>query len=322
MAHAKLHNLLDDKDDDARLQVARRVGECLVLNDIPDAERHAAEALARDLVGDAIELVRQALSKAVSHAKFLPRDIALKIAHDVDAVACPFLEVTEVFSDADWRQLVLTISRGARVAVARRTSMSEGLALALTELGDTIVAEGLVDNSAAPMTPPVCAVLIDRFEDATWVLDKLAERDGLAADVAVTLVAKVSAAAREKLSRTHNLSDYTEPVVGEAESNAILRIIRQAPEAKLLALAEGLKVAEKLTPALLLMALRDGSLAFFEVGLSVIATAPLKQTRSAVRHGGIGPVTELFRNARFPTAMFDDFWDALQQLRSRAPNSA
>ncbi len=230
MSDAEFHELLEGKGESARIQIARRVGDRLMLEDLPDAECRAAEALARGLLDDAIERVRQELSKAVRHARFLPRDIALKIAHDVDSVACPFLEVTEVFSDAEWQRLVLTISRGARIAVAWRTSMTEGLALALAELGDSLVAESLVANTDAPATVTVCDALIERFETSTWVLDKLAERDGLNEAIAVKLYAKISAAARQKLSETYGLADYTEPIGFDAEFAAILQLVRDTPE--------------------------------------------------------------------------------------------
>ncbi len=312
-----LHNLLEGKDDNARMQIARRVGSRIALGHLPDAERLAAEALARDLVNDAIECVRQGLSSAVRHAKYLPRDIALKIAHDIDSVACPFLEVTEVFSDAEWQQLVLTISRGARIAVARRTSMTDGLALALAELGDSMVAESLVENPAAPVTSTVCDALIERFETSTWVLDKLAEREGLVEAIAIKLYAKISGAAREKLSQSYGLPDYTELIGAEAESTAILRLVRNTPESRLPILAGNLREERNLTNSLLLMALRKGLIAFFEVAVSHLSGVPLTKVRNAVWHGGLDPVTELFGQAGIHRAVHEEYWEALQHARRK-----
>ena len=90
---------LSSMDDGTRRRIARRVGEQLSLENLPDAERLAGEALARELVADMVALVRIEFAKAVRNAKYLPKDIALKIAHDVGSVACPFLEITEVFSE-------------------------------------------------------------------------------------------------------------------------------------------------------------------------------------------------------------------------------
>ncbi len=66
-----LHSLIDGKTEDDRARIARRVGERLSVKDLPEAERVAAESLARDLVGDAIERVRRELSLAVKSSKYL-----------------------------------------------------------------------------------------------------------------------------------------------------------------------------------------------------------------------------------------------------------
>ena len=240
MVDAGLHDLLDVKDESARSLIAGRVGQCLSIDDLPIAERRAAEALARELVCDAIERVRSELARAVRHATDLPRDIALKIAHDVDSIACPFLDVTDVFSESEWQKLVLTISRGARIAVARRSSLSEGLALALAQFGDSTVAQALVENPAAPTTEPVCNMLIDRFASVVEVLDKLAMRDGLCEAIAAKLIAKVSVAAREKLSTSYQRPEHTEPIAAEAAFAGVLQLIRETPGAGLPALAQAL----------------------------------------------------------------------------------
>ena len=229
MAEGNIRELLAGKDDAERALIAQRVGGQLCLDDLAAVELRAAEALARLLVSDAVERVWHALSDAVKSATHLPRDVALKIAHDVDAVSCPFLLATEVFSEDDWRQLVMTISRTARVTVASRRTMTEGLAVTLSELGDSVVAQALVDNAATPMTIPVCDTLIDRFEETSWVLDKLAARDDLLAATAAKLIEKVSSVARSKLMTAHARPAEAARLAAEAEFGALLGLIRDVP---------------------------------------------------------------------------------------------
>ncbi len=323
MLDTDLDNLLGGKDEAARSEIARRVGQRLSIDDLSDVERRAGEALARELARDAIERVRCELSKAVRHSKFLPRDIALKIAHDVDSVACPFLEVTDVFSESDWQQLILTtISPGAFLTVAGRSLMTEGLALAVIDLGDSVVAETLIENPATPMTEPVCHTFMDRFSSEIWILDKLAHRDDLNVEIVVKLTEKVSAAAREKLLRSYKMPDYTDPIVAEAASATILNLIREAPEARLPTLVESLKQENKLTPPLLLTAVRENLLAFFGAALSALAAVRLDQATSVILHSGTKAVLNLFQQARIPAEMYDDFWEALEVARSQREEPA
>jgi len=317
MADLELGNLMASKDDIARSVIARRVGERLSKDDLSEVDRQAAEALAKLLVSDAVERVRAELSDSIKHAKYLPRDIAMRIAHDVNSVACPFLEITEVFSESDWQQLVLTISRTALVAVARRQSLSENLAASLAEIGDLAVAETLVENRAAPMTKRVCFTLMDRFESSVSLLDKMAQRNDLIVEIVVKLTSKVSDAAREKLLQTYNMPDHTEMIAVEAEGSALIAIIRGTLPAGMPALVRALRKENKLTDLLLLNAADENLIEFLVAGLADRATARLEQTRAALLHGGSRTVVDLLNQARVPKVLHDKFWAALVIARGK-----
>lgn len=316
MLQAELTRLLASEDEGARARIATRVGERLTLGELSEAERRGAEELARALAQDAIERVRRGLSMALRHARHLPRDIALKIAHDVDSVACPFLEVTEVFSDSDWQQIVMTISRGALIAVARRSSMSPALALAVAETADTVAAETLIGNPATPMTAPLCRTLIDRFHSEPWIFDKLAMREDLIADIAVELTAKVSAAARKKLERTYGVAHLTGPVVTDAEIAAILSIIRRTSPALLPSLVGSLRRDNRLRNPLLLAALREGQTGFVAAALSDSTGMQRRATLNTLERGTTGAVIDLLRQADIPPALYDEFRDVLAAARA------
>lgn len=308
-------SFITGKDEQACVQIAQRVGRHLCGDAISEADRRAAELLARALVDDAIETVRSELSKAIAHAKYLPRDLALKLAHDVDSVSCPFLEVTEVFSESDWQQLILTISRSARAAVARRTPMSEGIATSLAQVGDSIVTETLIENPAAPMTESICYTVMDRFSSEIWVLDKLAQRDDLITEIAVKLLTIVSAAACEKLASTYKLPDFTAPIAAEAETEAVFELIQKTPEQDLVAVAEEMQKNGKLTPMVVLRALQEKHVGFLEAALSVLAGKSLEHVRSVIRRAGLPEVKNLLSKAQIPESMFGDFWDEFDRFR-------
>ena len=310
-------SLLKGKDDKSCVKIAQRVGQHLCDEALSAADRRASELLARALVDDAIESVRVELSKAIRHAKFLPRDLAFKLAHDVDSVSCPFLEVTQVLSDSDWQQLLLTITRGARAAVARRTPMSEGLANSLAQVGDSIVTETLIENPSTPMTEAICYTIMDRFSSEVWVLDKLAHRHDLISEIAVKLTTLVTAAAREKLEKTYKLPDFTEPVAAEAENEALLQIIMKTPEANFVAIAEKLQKEGKLKPFLIQRALQENHLGFLEAALSVLAGRSLEHVRSVILRAGRDAVRQLLGKAQIATAMHEGLWTELEVFRAK-----
>lgn len=309
--------LLDNKEQDARIEIAGRVGACLEADELATPDRRAAELLARALLDDAVERVRVALSEAVKNAKHLPRDLALKLAHDVDSVACPFLEATDVFSDSDWQQLILTISRNARCAVARRPKLSENLAGMLAELGDSVVAETLVENSDAPVTEGICHTLMDRFSAEVWVLDKLASRDDLVTDIAVKLTGRVSNAVRDKLTQTYKLAGHADALADDTDAGAVFEIVRKTPEKDLLDLAKSLHSENKLSHTLLLKALNDNQPAFLEAGISVLSDRSVEHVRSVILRAGPEAVDQLLEKARIPDAARTAFRDGFNAIRAR-----
>lgn len=315
MSRPEPNNFLQGQDEHARLKIAQRVGELLSVDELPQVERQAAESLARQLARDAIERVRIALAGAIGSARQLPRDLALRIAHDIDSVSCPFLKITEVFSEEDWEQLVLTLSRAALVAVAGRSSMPGGLALALARFGDSIIIEPLVENPATPMTRPVCDTIIDRFQSATWILDKLAQREDLIAEVAAQLTTMVSAAARATLARRYRVPDQTDAVAEAAEEAALLDLIRQTPALRLPDLATTLRLKGSLTSSLVAAAIEANMLEFFAAALAVMSRRPLREVRRTLLGGAARDVVALFNAAKVPVSRQDVLWKALSAAR-------
>ena len=261
--------------------------------------------------------VRAALAEALKNAKFLSKELAVKIAHDVDDIACPFIEVTDVFDDDDWCELVKTISAGALLAVARRTSMSEGLAAAIAKAADVKAAEELIDNFSAPMTPPVCNPIIDNHGEAEQVMNKLSERPDLHPEIAAKLIAKVSESAREKLSERYDLPNHLAPVVAEAEIASMIQLIKQTSATRMGSVAKQLQDEDKLDHQLLIASLRDDAVEFFEAAMALLTSADLLKIKRAVRLDGPEEFAALLGQADVPAAIHGEFWQALQKARER-----
>jgi len=102
-----------------------------------------------------------------------------------------------------------------------------------------------------------------------------------------------------------------------AEEAALLRLIRETPEARLPTLVQGIKREKKLTDALLLGAARENLLAFVEAALTLQTAMRGERVRSVVRHGGVTALTQLFRQARVPASKCDALWEAVMAARNR-----
>ena len=76
------------------------------------------------MAADAAELVRRALAVTLKQSDVLPRDVALKLAKDVESVALPVLNHSPAFTDHDLAEIVRASSAAKQVAVARRPTLS------------------------------------------------------------------------------------------------------------------------------------------------------------------------------------------------------
>lgn len=305
---------LANKTPDERALLAGKLAGIFAQASLPDSELRAAEEVARQLAQDAIDLVRQELAKAVASYTFLPRDIALRLAHDIDHVSCPFLEVSDVFSEDDWRQLILTVSKAARLSIARRECLSPPMVEALVEVGDLEVAEAVVGNRRASVTAVAYAHLEERFANRVSLFDKLAQREDLSHDLVVQLVAKVSEAARNKLAKSYELDDFTSPLAAKAKAASLLDVIRNTPKDEFRPFAESLQRRGELGTMFIMRVLEEGLIDFFVAAMAVRAKIPVDIADKLIRQGGETGVGKLSEKAGIPPSLTKDVVKGIDAL--------
>ena len=103
-----VERLLADPSPQTRAEMAAKVAASLESVRLTDGERKLAEGIVRVMARDAAERVRQALAENLKSSQSLPRDVALTLARDVEAVALPVLGASSVLTDADLIELVRT----------------------------------------------------------------------------------------------------------------------------------------------------------------------------------------------------------------------
>ena len=130
-----IQRLSEDKTVDGRAAAAAGVAAEVSSGELSDAEREIALDIISILAKDAAEQVRAAMVDHLRHCDFLPEDTASLIANDIESIAIPFIEVSQVLSDADLLALIETGERPRQLAVARRPSVSP-------EISSTLIRDG------------------------------------------------------------------------------------------------------------------------------------------------------------------------------------
>jgi len=275
LTEADIRKLVRGSTDDERAAAAHKLCR-RIDHGLDEAEREAACQVLTLMAADAAELVRRALAVTLKASPKLPREIALQLAADVEAVATPVLRHSPVFTDEDLAEIVRLSSVAKQVAVAHRETLGEAVTTALAETGCQAALKLACANDNARFTEAALQTACDRFGDQEAVTTAIAFRKVLPLSVSERLVALVSEQVRSHLVDRHALTPETalEVALG-ARERATVDLVEQAGRtADLQAFVAHLHRQERLTASLLLRAAAHGHLAFVEWALAELSGVP------------------------------------------------
>ena len=293
--------LLANPSADTRAELATKIaGQHPMLS---SAQRKLAEDIFRLMVKDAEVRVREALARQLKENPLVPHDVAMTLARDVDAVALPILQFSDVLTDEDLIEIVKSQSPDKQVAVASRAHVSAGVAEALVDTHNESVVATLVSNEGAELGESTLQKVVDEFGNSEKVGKPLVERANLPVTVAERLMATVSENLRAALAARPDLSPET-----------VANLLIQAREMAVLGLADSdtdvAKLVDhlyrngRLTPSIILRAVCMGDITFFEAALAKLARIKLENARTLIHDAGKRGFEALFDKAGLPKAFF------------------
>jgi len=286
-------------------KLCRRIDEI----DLTDEDRVVAHEILRVMAGDAAELVRRALAVTLKASTAVPRDVALKLARDVESVAAPMLSFSPVFTDEDLIEIIRYAGPVRQVAIATRVSLPESVTNALVEHGAESAVRAACANDNATFTEGSLQKAISRFANSQQLLAAVAYRQALPPSVAERLVNMVSDQVRDHLINNHALPPETalQIAVG-ARERATIDLVDQAGRAvDMERFVEHLVAEGRLTPSLLLRVLAHGHITFFEWSVSALAKVPHHRTWLMIHDAGPLGLRAIYERAGLPIRLFTAF---------------
>lgn len=321
LSEADLRRLSKHESPDARATATHKLCRTLDRMPLSDRDRAAAQDILRLLAADAVELVRRSLSVTLRSSPLLPRDVALKLAADVDAVALPVLTESPAFTDED---LVEIVRRGAperQVAVARRPRVAARVTGAIIAFGAEPAVAAVCANDEAEAPERALSLALQRFPKSAAVAEAVATRSSLPPAVVEQLVERLEGVVREELVRRHGLSpELSLRLAAATRERATADVIDQVADARdLAAFAAHLNKAKRLNASLLLRGLARGQMAFFEHALAELAGVPHSRVWLMVHDAGPLGLRAVCERAGLPSRLIPAFrtgvevWRSLQQ---------
>src|SRR5262245_44952192 len=164
---------------EARANAAHKICKRIESLDLSDDDRASAQQVLELMANDTAVLVRRALAVTLRNSPKLPREIALRLAKDIDAIATPVLKNSPVFTDEDLVELVLAGSPENQVAIAERPVLSEGLTEVIMLYGAKPAVKAATENEGAAFSEDAYQGLFKRFSDDDEIKESLIGRSTL-----------------------------------------------------------------------------------------------------------------------------------------------
>ena len=297
--------ILDGKTSQERIAIATKLDAQLGAEN--EADRIAGEIILRRLAEDLSEYVRVAVAHALCTSPRLPRDVALRLALDVESVSLPVLEYSTVLRDIDLIGLVTALPNICRAAIARRASVGPDLARSLVSLGNDTVVEALIGNAGAQLDDEAFEIAIRRISDQTDVT-LILSRDDIHAGIVLAIIDNAATQFSARLSADTVLgADGSVAVVAQARHQVILMLGAPLRGGALERYAEALRESGDLQDALMLAAARAGLWPFVIAGMAALARVRLAAARILAADRGEMGFRRLYDHARLPANRYAEF---------------
>jgi len=320
LTDADVSRLLADRSPDIRVATASKIAGEFTGGGLSHRERALAVEIFRLMMQDAEVRVRQALAEELKSCPELPRDVARAMANDVEQVAIPILESSDVLSDSDLIEIITTLNRAKQHAVSRRQRISAAVSAALVDHGDSEVVAELLGNVGAAIEEPALLKVVQLYANDDTVMYPLINRAELPVTVAEKLVHRVSEELRRQLVLRHNVSDTLAASLTRRtrERVTVGMLVPGVNDAEVERIISQLRSEGRLTPSLLLRMLCEGDLRFFEAAMASMAGIPWLNASRLIHDAGQRGLAALCRAAGLPDQAYPAIHAALLVARETA----
>ena len=290
-------------------KLCRRIGN----EELSAQDKVIADQILSLLARDAEALVRRAMSVTLKNSPNLPRDVALRLAQDVESVAIPVIQNSPVFRNSDLVELVLNATEAKQVAVAGRNSLSALVTDAIAEHGCRDAVQTMSANNGAELSQRGYETTLERFKTDAGVHEALISRDWIPPQIAEKMVSLVTGELFDQLVNTHELPPQLAiELASGAGERATLDLVEQAGySSNLPRYVQQLSLNNRLTPSMVMRALCLGHMPFVEWSLAELSGIPHHKTWLLLHDAGALGLRKVFEYAGLPKGMFLPFQMAI-----------
>lgn len=313
-----IRTLIKGPTEDARAQAAHKICRCIDEIELSAEERAHAEQIMGIMAQDAAVLVRRALAVALKNSPKLPREIANKLARDVESISLPVIMNSPALTDADLVEIVRRCPPAKQVAVASRETLSVAVTGAIASFAAPEAVERAVANDNAIFDEQGLSIALDRFAGVSAITAAMVHRNVLPVSVTEKLVAMVSGELFDHLVNNHELPPQIaiDLAIGARERATIDIVEQAARQSDLGRFVQQLNLNGRLSPSLLMRGLCLGHMDFVEYAMAELAGMPHQRMWLLVHDSGPLGLKAAFDRAGLPPRLFHSFRAAVDVYHS------
>ncbi len=235
--------------------------------------------------------------------------MAIALAKDVDVVAVPVLEASEVLTDTDLLEIIQNQGAEKQLAISRRSQVSEQISDALVETGEAKVVASLVRNEGAALSEKSLHKVLDDFGETESVHGPIVKRMQLPVAISERLVTLVSDSLREHLVSHHDLSSSAaSDLILQSRERATLGLLdKQDDEPPTEILVRQLHENDRLTPGIILRAACVGDIDFLVTSLAIRVGVPTQNAYQLIFDKGPLGLQAIYQRADLPDNLYPAF---------------
>lgn len=302
-----VNRLLQDTTSGTRVDMTDRIAGAYSKKNLTPKEMLVAEQVFRLLVRDTEIRVRATLAQHVKESDRIPRDIVLTLARDVEEVALPVLQFSEVLTDDDLLDLISSTEEISRcLAISKRKAVSETISDTLLRRDHDQIISELVHNTGARISEHGFNKIIHEYKNDETMMEAITSRSHLPVATVEKLVNMVSSSLAEVLKQKYKLpTEHIEKEVEKTREKETLHLIKLAKnDNDIDKLIVQLQASDRLNPSLILSALCQGNFDFFEGSLAKLSTIPVANARKLITDKGELGFRAIYNKSGLPDAMF------------------
>lgn len=306
LTDADVQRLARGESAEDRALAARKI--CLSIDQagLSPSDRQAANEVLAYMAQDAADLVRRALAVTLKNSPHLPRDVARRLADDIDSIATPILEHSPSLTDEDLISVIVAGDHAKQAAIAGRKSIPARVVRSLVARADEHAVARVAANDGAEFDEPSYLHALERFGETEEVTDAFIDRGALPVTVTERLVSLVTDQALARLVERHALPPQLAVELAEgARERATIDILDQAADRPdMRRFVQQLVLNGRLTPSLVLRGACMGHMSFFEHALAEFSGVPHEKTWMLVHDAGPLGLRAIFERAGMPQRLF------------------